>query len=60
MLKRNRVYLNKLQQLAGKLQHAIFGIPSVKIWFNLFEMAMRGDSECITLMTILKQALIDW
>ena len=60
LLKMKRASLNKYQKLAGKLQHASFGIPGGAGLFSPIQMAMKNDPEFITLTSDLKQILADW
>jgi hypothetical protein len=60
MLKMNRPSLNKCQKLAGKLQHASFGLLGGKGLFSPIQMAMTGNPEFIPLSTELKHCLKDW
>jgi hypothetical protein len=60
MLHRKNSSLKKYQKLAGKLQHASFGIPGGSGLFSPIQVAMRGDPPVITLSTTLKQILADW
>ena len=58
--KLQRPSLNKYQKLAGKLQHASFGIPSGKSLFSPIQQAMRGNPKFIPLTEDLKFILQDW
>jgi hypothetical protein len=60
MIKRKNSSLKKYQKLAGKLQHASFGIPGGTGLFSPIQVAMRGDPPFITLTATLKQVLADW
>ena len=60
MLQRKKSSLKKYQKLAGKLQHASFGIPGGASLFSPIQVAMRGDPPVITLSPTLKQILADW
>ena len=58
--KKKRISLKKFQQLAGKLQHASFGIPGGKGLFSPLQMAMAGNPDFINLTPLIKQTLQDW
>ena len=60
LLKRSRVQLNAFQKLAGKLQHASFGLPSGKSLFTPIDMALAGDPKYIVITPVLRQCLQDW
>ena len=60
IMRKHRVSLNKFQQLAGKLQHASYGLPGGKGLFSAIQMAMVGNPDFITMTTDLKQILSDW
>jgi hypothetical protein len=60
MLKMTRPSLNKYQKLAGKLQHASFGLPGGRGLFSPIQMAMSGNPEFIPLTDDLKNCLKDW
>ena len=60
LLKMSRPSLNKYQKLAGKLQHASFGLPGGKGLFSPIQMAMAGNPDFITLTDELKECLKDW
>ncbi len=51
--------LNDYQKLAGKLQHALFGIPGGAGLFSPLQEAMLGDLPFITLIDMLKEILKD-
>ena len=55
-----RSALRTFQQLAGKLQHASFGMPGGRGLFSPLQMAMLGDPEFINITTSLKSCLQDW
>ena len=59
-LKLKRASLNKFQKIAGKLQHASFGIPSGKGLFSPIQMAMKGDPDFIPISAELTIILVDW
>jgi hypothetical protein len=59
-LKVKRASLNKFQKIAGKLQHASFGIPSGRSLFSPIQMAMKGSPDFITITEELKIILTDW
>ena len=48
------------QKLAGKLQHASYGIPGGKGLFRPIQQAVQGNPEFINITTELKQILGDW
>jgi len=52
--------LQRYQKLAGRLQHASFGIPGGKSLFTPIDMAMKGNPESIPLTPLLHQTLQDW
>ena len=60
ILKKKRVSLNTYQKLAGKLQHASFGIPGGPSLFSPIQRAMLRDPEFINLSNDLTHALVDW
>jgi hypothetical protein len=60
ILKKKRVSLNKFQKLAGKLQHASFGIPGGKGLFSPVQMAMTKNPDFINITNELKIILSDW
>ena len=60
ILKKKRVSLNKFQKIAGKLQHASFGIPGGTGLFSPIQMAMAHDPEFINITPELKIILTDW
>ena len=52
--------LKRFQELAGKLQHASFGIPGGKGMFSPIYAAMKGDPEFVTITSNLRRTLEDW
>ncbi len=54
------VPLIKFQQLAGKLQHASFGIPGGKGLFSPIYRAMKQNPDYIPMTPELKQTLSEW
>ena len=60
LMRKKRVSLNKFQQLAGKLQHASYGIPGGRGLFSPIQMAMVGNPNFITLTDDLVEILADW
>ena len=60
MLQKKRPSLNRYQRLAGKLQHASYGLPGGRGFFSPIQMAMVGDPEFINLTPALKECLKDW
>jgi hypothetical protein len=60
ILKIKRPSLNKYQKLAGKLQHASFGIPGGTGLFTPIQMAMSGNPQFVPLTSELKCILKDW
>ena len=52
--------LNKFQKVAGKLQHASFGIPGGKGLFSPIYNALQGDPKFIILTKMLIATLKDW
>jgi hypothetical protein len=60
MLKKNKCSLHTYQVLAGKLQHASFGLPGGAGLFSPIQMAMTNNPPYITLTSDLKQILQDW
>ena len=55
-----RVSLNKFQKLAGKLQHASFGIPGGKSLFSPIQRAMARNPDFINITKELITILEDW
>lgn len=60
ILKQQAVSLNKYQKLAGKLQHASFGLPGGPGLFSPIDVAMKGEPTIITLSPALRTCLMDW
>ena len=60
LLKIKRLSLKKYQKIAGKLQHASFGIPSGKALFSHIQQAMQNNPKFIPLTTELILILQDW
>jgi hypothetical protein len=60
LIKIKRPSLNKYQKIAGKLQHASFGLPNGRALFTPIQMAMVGNPKFIALTDELKQILLDW
>jgi hypothetical protein len=60
IMKSDRTSLNKYQKLAGKLQHASFGMPCGRALFTPLQMAMKNNPKFIKLTEDLKQILRDW
>ena len=60
ILKMKRSSLNKYQKIAGKLQHASFGIPDGRSLFSPIQQAMAHSPEFINLTPELKNILSDW
>jgi hypothetical protein len=60
IIKRDASSLKRYQEMAGKLQHATFGIPSGKGLFSPIYNAMKGDPESIHINDSLRQTLKDW
>ena len=58
--KTKRVSLNKFQKLAGRLQHASFGIPGGAGLFSPIQQAMKMNPPFINISAELDQALQDW
>ena len=52
--------LNRMQKLAGKLQHASYAMPGGWGLFSPIQMAMRGNPRQVTLTPFLKETLKDW
>ena len=46
--------------MAGKLQHALFGIPGGSGLFSPIQHAMRMNKEFVPLTPVLRQTLKDW
>ena len=59
-LKEKKVTLNAFQKVAGKLQHASFGIPGGAGLFSPIQTAMTGDPSHIEITDEMKQILSDW
>jgi hypothetical protein len=55
-----RVSLNKFQKLAGKLQHASFGIPGGTSLFSPIQKSMANNPDFINISTELITILEDW
>ena len=60
MTKRTTSSRQRFQELAGKLQHASFGIPGGKGLFSPIYRAMQGTSDVIPLTPFIKETLRDW
>jgi hypothetical protein len=60
ILQKKRPSLNRYQRLAGKLQHASYGLPGGRGFFSPIQMAMVGDPDFINLTPELKECLKDW
>jgi hypothetical protein len=60
ILKSKRISLNKFQKLAGKLQHASFGIPGGAGLFSPIQMAMAHSPDFINITNELVIILEDW
>ena len=60
ILKKKSISLNKFQKIAGKLQHASFGIPGGKGLFSPLQMALHGSPQFITITDTLKSIFTDW
>ena len=60
LLKAERTSLQKFQKLAGKLQHASYGMPGGVGLFSPIQMAMKGNPNFIILTPELKHILDDW
>ena len=58
--KKSHVTLNEFQKMAGKLNHAVLGIPAGKGLFSPIYHAMRGDPNQINITKQLRQTLLDW
>ena len=58
--KQSHCPLQKFQELAGKLQHASFGIPGGKGLFSPIHAAMRTTTKTVTLTPLIKTTLQDW
>ena len=58
--RKRSVSLLEFQQLAGRLQHASFGIPGGKGLFSPIYSAMKTSKDCVTVDSDLKQTLFDW
>ena len=54
------VSLIKFQQLAGKLQHASFGIPGGKGLFSPIYQAIKKNPDHVPMTQDLKQTLTEW
>jgi hypothetical protein len=60
LLKQKRSSLNKYQKVAGKLQHASYGLPGGKGLFSPIQIAMSGNPDFITLTKDLIIIFKDW
>jgi hypothetical protein len=60
LLQQKRSSLNKYQKVAGKLQHASYGLPGGKGLFSPIQMAMAGNPDFINMTDDLKVVLTDW
>lgn len=60
LIKQKRASLNKFQKMAGKLQHASFGLPGGTSLFSPIQRAMAGDPDFINITPDIKQVLQDW
>ena len=60
ILKKKRITLNEFQKIAGKLQHAAFGLPGGQGLFNPIDMAIKDELDFITMTTSLRQCVEDW
>jgi hypothetical protein len=60
LLQQKRSSLNKYQKVAGKLQHASYGLPGGKGLFSPIQMAMAGNPDFINLTEDLITVLTDW
>ena len=60
LCKQSHCTLHTFQELAGKLQHASFGIPGGKGLFSPIYRALQTKTETVTLTPYLKSALRDW
>ena len=58
--KQNSITLKQFQKIAGKLQHASYGIPGGRGFFSPIWRAFTQANEMVTLTAPLKQALQDW
>ena len=52
--------LNTFQKIAGRLQHASFGIPGGRALFSPIQAVMTNNPEFIPMTEALRQALRDW
>jgi hypothetical protein len=60
ILKQQKISLNKFQQIAGKLQHASFGMTGGKGLFSPLQRALIGNPPFVHLTPALKQTLSYW
>jgi hypothetical protein len=60
IIKRPDSSLKRYQEMAGKLQHASFGMPAGKGLFSPIYNEMKNDPDTIKITPELKQALQDW
>jgi hypothetical protein len=60
LLLQKRASLNKYQKVAGKLQHASYGLPGGKGLFSPIQLAMSGNPDFITMTEDIKVVLTDW
>ena len=52
--------LQVFQELAGKLQHASFGVPGGKGLFSPIHRAMQGSKPYVRITKQLRSAILDW
>ena len=60
LLRKKRTSLQKFQEIAGKLQHASYGIPGGASLFTPIQMAMAKDPPFINITPELKTIFKDW
>jgi hypothetical protein len=60
ILELKRASLNKYQKIAGKLQHASFGIPNGRSLFSPIQIAMAHSPPFINITQQLKDIFSDW
>ena len=60
IIKQQQISINKCQKIAGKLQHASFGIPSSRCLFIPIQQEMPCNHPFIILKSSIKKNLSNW